>query len=270
LSYGREENPNEQAQRLFAALRELDACRMQNVFVRCPGKEGVGLAVYNRLLRAAAFREVMPNYVIGLTGTTGAGKSTAAAMFAGMGCDVVDCDQLAREIVQPGSPVLGELAACFGEDIVRENGELNRAVLAAKAFENESTRQALNAITHRAITNLALVRMNKAGGRVVVVDAAALLESEIARHCDHIVVITAPVKLRLARILARDDITEDAARQRIAAQAHMDYTGHTTIDNAQGEVELATSLKTFLAQILPLGYGGGAGAADDTGVSLPA
>ena len=252
VSYG--SNASEHAQQLFAALRELDSRKLNRVFVRPPSHDGIGLAVYNRLLRAADFREISPNFVLGLCGLTGAGKSTAAKILANAGCVMIDGDDLARDIVQPGSPVLQELVAQFGTDILQEDGMLNRGELAARAFENDETRHALNAITHKAITALALQRIAQAQGRVIVIDAAALLESEIAQHCDHIAVITAPQELRRTRILARDDMTEQAANQRMQAQANMDFSGHTSIDNTQGRAELAAKLRALLTEILPLDY----------------
>lgn len=244
----------EHAQQLFAALRELDKRRLHTVLVRPPSQEGIGLATYNRLLRAADFRAITPNFVLGLCGPSGAGKSTAATLLANMGCLVIDCDDIARDIMQPGSPVLQELSAQFGQEILHKDGTLHRGELAARAFANEENRRALNAITHKAITQLTLERMHAAQGRVVVIDAAALLESEIAQHCDHIAVITAPHDVRRARILARDNMTTDAADQRMAAQANMDFSGHTTIENTQNEEELAAQLRALLNEILPLDY----------------
>jgi len=193
--------------------------------------------------------------IIGLTGPTGAGKTTAARILEGMGCDIIDCDVLARDITLPGSPVLAELAQRFGEDIVREDGFLDRALLASRAFASEQARQALNAITHPAITALALEQAGRSDGRAVVIDAAALLESELIWYCNHTIVVTAPEELRLARILARDGITEQAARQRMAAQSHINYHryGHTIIDTSDGEAALKRELEKILAEILPMG-----------------
>ena len=191
--------------------------------------------------------------VIGLTGPTGAGKSTAAGMLAALGCGVVDGDALAREITAPGSPVLTQLAARFGEDIICKGECLDRALLAERAFADEKSRRDLGLITHPAITALALTRAKALqGARAVVFDAAALLESEMAHACDHILVITAPEALRLERILKRGGVSQRAARQRIAAQACMDFTppagiACTVIDSTQGEAALRAAVeKAFL------------------------
>jgi len=206
---------------------------------------------------------------IGLTGPSGAGKTTAARILESLGCAVIDCDALAREIVLPGSPVLAQLAARFGTDILCKGETLDRALLAERAFASEKARKDLNSITHPAITGLALQRAKalQAGNKnqcpsskntlqpakAIVFDAAALLESELTALCGHILIITAPEDLRLRRIVARDGITEAAARQRIEAQRQVDYrpspgVGHTIIDTTEGEAALRHGIeKAFYA-----------------------
>ena len=215
------------------------------------------------------------NY-IGLTGPTGAGKTTAGRILESLGCAVIDCDALAREIVLPGSPVLAQLAARFGEDVICKGGTLDRALLAERAFADETSRQDLNAITHPAITSLAMQRAKALltsenalqSPKAVVFDAAALLESELAALCGHILIITAPEEVRFQRILARDGITAAAARRRIEAQRQVDYrpppgTGHTVIDTTEGEGALRHEIeKTFRAMV------GGSG--DASGGAAPA
>jgi len=157
---------------------------------------------------------------------------------------VIDCDALAREIVLPGSPVLARLAARFGGDILLEDGTLDRPLLAHRAFADETARRALNSITHPAITALALERAQALqDAKAIVLDAAALLESELAALCRHILIVTAPEDLRLQRILARDGLSEQAARRRIEAQRQVDYRpppglAHTIIDTSEGEAAL--------------------------------
>ncbi|MDR2752822.1 MAG: dephospho-CoA kinase [Oscillospiraceae bacterium] len=193
--------------------------------------------------------------VIGLTGPTGAGKSTAARALQNLGCGVIDGDALTREITMPGSPVLRQLQAAFGTDICK--GEtLDRKRLAARAFKSEETRKHLNAITHPAITRLALARAKTLQShRAIIVDAAALLDSELAGLCDTIWVIAAPEDTRLTRVLARDNLLADEARTRMAAQRRMDYDGHTIIMNDGSEAALREKIAVFFADFLG-GFGG--------------
>ena len=201
--------------------------------------------------------------LIGLAGPTGAGKSTAAGMLAELGCGILDGDALSREITAPGSPVLAQLATRFGEDICKGES-LDRVLLAERAFASEKARQDLNSITHPAITALALTKAKALQGkRALVFDAAALLESgDMAQACDHFIIITAPEALRLTRILQRGGISEQAARQRIAAQTHMDFTppagvGFTVIDSTGGEAVLRDAIeKAFQAVVSERGTNG--------------
>ncbi|MDR1927193.1 MAG: dephospho-CoA kinase [Oscillospiraceae bacterium] len=163
--------------------------------------------------------------VLGLTGPTGAGKSAAARLLAALGCRVIDCDALAREVVRPGSPVLAALAQAFGADVLAGDGSLRRALLAQRAFADADARETLNRLTHPAIGALAVERAGQAPPDcpAIVLDAAALPESALAQVCDHIAVITAPEALRLRRIMLRDGAGESAARQRIEAQRMIAY-----------------------------------------------
>ena len=205
--------------------------------------------------------------LIGLTGPSGAGKTTAARVLETLGCAVIDGDALAREVVQPGSPVLQKLAERFGEDICK-GGSLDRSLLAQRAFESPEARQDLNLITHPAITDLVLQRAKALQGhQAVVIDAAALPESELADLCTHILVIDAPEELRLERILARGGVTEQAARRRVEAQRHMNFVGpgHIIITNEGSEEALRLAVeRAFHAMV------GGSGAAAGGAVGVPA
>ena len=108
----------------------------------------------------------MSIYVAGLTGQTGSGKSTVADIFRAHGVCVIDCDRLARETVEPGSPVLGELARLFGGDLILPDGSLDRRKLAERAFASEEKTKILNSVTHPAITALARERVRSREKRI--------------------------------------------------------------------------------------------------------
>lgn len=191
--------------------------------------------------------------IVGLTGQTGAGKSTVAAKLAAKGVYVIDGDAAAREIMVPGASVLQTLAAVFGEDILNQDGSLNRKLLASRAFANRENTLKLNRITHPVITRLVKKKIEQAekrGERAAVIDAAALLESGIAPLCELIAVITAPEEERLGRIMRRDKLNRSEALKRISAQLSEDwYRSHADIvlttfppEKANSEVEKLIAL----------------------------
>ncbi len=221
VTYGKREDPLTQAQQLFDALRQLDEQGAKTVYAVCPKPTGVGLAVYNRLLRAAAFRIINTIRVVGLTGPTGAGKSVVADAWRELGVPIIDTDGLARQVVELHSPCLDRLVEAFSHDILNEDGTLNRASLAKKAFASPQDTATLNAIIHPAILTLTQQLLEKAadeGHSVAVVDAPLLFEAEFDKICHHVVAVIAPEQDRLARIMARDNLTEEEARLRMKAQ----------------------------------------------------
>ena len=144
----------------------------------------------------------------GLTGKTGAGKSTVAALLRSRGWYVIDGDLLAREIVEPGSPVLLQLCEAFGGDLLREDGTLDRRALVRRLHEVPNGVDTLNAITHPAID--ALVQRE--------LEAAERAGYDRCVFCDKIIVVTAPEDVRLQRILQRDGLSEAQARDRMRMQ----------------------------------------------------
>ena len=161
--------------------------------------------------------------VIGLTGPTGAGKSTVAAAFASLGCEVIDCDKIAREITSTPACLLA-LQRAFGADVVRA-GHLDRTLLAERAFSDAASSQKLNAVTHPLIMEEVQQRIAAcdAGAKAVIVDAALLFESGADTMCDRTVAVVAKVALRLVRIMSRDALTEEQARARMDAQQPNEY-----------------------------------------------
>ncbi len=163
---------------------------------------------------------------IGLTGKTGAGKSTVCEYLKKKGCFIIDGDKIARDILLPGKPAVNELADAFGEDIILPDGNIDRRTVAKRAFSSPENTDLLNRITHPHITKEFILYIDKAekeGFKAAVIDAAALLESDCKNLCKRIAVVTAPEEIRLGRILQRDNITEEDALTRIRAQKDDGY-----------------------------------------------
>lgn len=164
--------------------------------------------------------------ILGLTGKTGAGKSTVAAILKEKGCAVIDGDAVAREIVKPGMPCLEKLCAAFGNDILLPDGSLDRKGLAKKAFSSKENTALLNSVTHPFIKSRFedfISAAEKSGFRTAVIDAAALLESDCKDLCGKIAVVHAPEEIRLQRILERDGITREQALIRMNGQREDEY-----------------------------------------------
>ena len=158
--------------------------------------------------------------LVGLTGGIGSGKSTVAELLVERGAVLVDADLIARAIVEPGRPALRALVERFGDGILQPDGSLHRQALADLAFATDEGKQALDDITWPAIREEMQRQVDEAPpGAVVVVDAALLLESAFGLEggYEQVVVVEAPIDVRLDRLEARGLRRDDAAR-RIAAQ----------------------------------------------------
>ena len=156
--------------------------------------------------------------LIGLTGGIGSGKSTVAKRLVELGATEIDADLLAREVVAPGTEGLEAVAGRFGEDLVNADGNLDRAVLAQRAFSSEENRKALEAILHPLIQRLSRERISQATG-LVVYTIPLLVETDSTLPFDKIVTVSAPVDVRVERLLQSRGMTETEAKARIAAQA---------------------------------------------------
>jgi dephospho-CoA kinase len=157
--------------------------------------------------------------MVGLTGGIGAGKSTVAGMLAARGVVVIDADAIAREVVEPGTPTLAKLVERFGPEILHADGSLDRPALAAVAFVDDETRKELEAITHPAIGEEFLRRVAAAPADAVVVhDVPLLVESKRGFEYACVIVVEAPLEVRLDRLEARG-VPRDDARRRIDLQA---------------------------------------------------
>jgi len=155
--------------------------------------------------------------IIGLTGPTGAGKTTALQVLAQMGFTVIDCDALYYELLKTDGVLRDEICAAFG-DVFLPDGQLNRPVLAKAVFGDTKKLAQLDAIVARAMNKAVDGIIDGCKGRGVVIDAIKLIESGLGEKCDLTVALTAPAEVRLRRIMARDGIDEAYAKKRIDAQ----------------------------------------------------
>ena len=190
--------------------------------------------------------------IIGLTGQSGAGKSTAAQVFEQNGFAVINADSLVKRVYEQNEYCLHAVAARFGSDIINPDGTLNRKLLAKRAFSSEENTRALGGIVHPFVLSEFLNELKGASGYAVF-DAPQLFESGIDIICDTVVSVVAEESTRLARIMNRDGITEDEARQRINAQfseeffrANSDYIIENNTDGGleQKTLELIAVIKS--------------------------
>lgn len=158
---------------------------------------------------------------VGLTGNVGAGKSTVVALFAGWGATVIDTDVLAREVVERGSPALGVIAKIFGDEVVTEEGELDRAAVRRIVFADPGAREQLEAVLHPAIrVRFAelLVEAEARGDRIVIGVVPLLYEKSMEGDFDAVLLIDAPLDLRVERLVGKRGLSPDEARAVAAAQ----------------------------------------------------
>lgn len=182
--------------------------------------------------------------IIGLTGLTGAGKSTAADLLCRRGCHIIDADKVGHRVTDRPD-ILEKIKTAFGAECINADGGLNRRVLGRIVFNDAEKLQLLNGITHPAITVEILAEAKDHEGETVVIDAALLKECGLDKSCDLILQMTAPEDVRAGRIMARDGLSHDEALARIRSQ--VPYDGPCIdIDNSASEEELARKLTEVL------------------------
>lgn len=160
--------------------------------------------------------------IVGLTGGIATGKSTVARLLVDdHGAAVIDADQVARQVVEPGTPGLAAIVAAFGPDVLDPDGRLDRRAMRRRISDDPDARRRLEAITHPAIyaaIAAELFRLGKAGVKVAFVDAALMVETGSYKQWPQVVVVSTTPDVQLARLVARDGMSEDEARKLIATQ----------------------------------------------------
>ena len=224
-----------QAQRVFDALRAFDETSVKRIYAQCPDETGLGLAVSNRLKKAAGFQveDAGCGLIFGLTGGTGAGKTSALRALERLGGYILDCDALYHEMLRTDAPMKQAITDAFGE-VFLPDGTLDRQKLGNVVFRNPEAMAQLNAIVYAHLVPEAARRAE--GHDLVGFDAINVIESGMSLMCCRTVGVIAPAELRVRRIMARDGIDENYARMRIAAQkADTYYYEHCTdvLENAE-------------------------------------
>jgi dephospho-CoA kinase len=178
---------------------------------------------------------------IGLTGGIASGKSTVSDMLVKRGALLIDADRVAREVVEPGSPVLQKVVERFGSDVLLPDGALNRKKLGEIVFGNPQALQDLQNIMHPSIRDLMSERLKQYEllhpDKLVVVDVPLLYESGLESMYDAVVVVYVPRTIQLERLIVRDGLTPAEAEQRLNAQMDIEYKkarANIVIDN-QGD-----------------------------------
>lgn len=188
-------------------------------------------------------------YIIGLTGGIASGKSTVSGILKNLGAQVIDADQLAREVVQPGSPALKEIAAVFGSSVLNDDGGLNREVLGKIVFNNSEARQKLNDIMHNRICELvqeAIVQLEREGYNMVVLDVPLLFEAGWDAQVNEIWVVAVPLAVQIDRLMQRNRLTREEALARISSQMDL----KSKIERADVVIDNRASMEATRRQVV--------------------
>ncbi|OFL71069.1 dephospho-CoA kinase [Corynebacterium sp. HMSC063G05] len=190
---------------------------------------------------------------VGLTGGMGSGKSTVARRFAELGAVIIDADQIARDVVEPGEPALAELAEAFGGGILLDDGSLNRGELAKRAFVSAEKTELLNSITHPRIEQRTEEQFNAAGDAIIVFDSPLLIEMGQSEAQDLVVVVHTPVEVRLDRLVESRGVDREDAKQRIAKQISDDKRlqfADVVLENSGTEEDLVRQVDRIWERII--------------------
>lgn len=204
-----------------------------------------------------------PSRVIGLSGGIGSGKSTVAALLEKLGATLIDADAIVHQLQAPGRPLLREIAAAFGEQLIRPDGSLDREGLAAIVFRDEDARRRLGELVHPAVgAELAarLATARQAGVPLIVVDIPLLFEARrrggggaALLDFDATLLVWVPREVQVERTMARDGCTREEAERRIAAQLPLDEKralADHVIDNSGRPEQTEAAVRALHAELI--------------------
>lgn len=192
---------------------------------------------------------------VGLTGGIASGKTTVARLFATRGVPVIDTDEIARDVVAPGSPALAQVSAAFGKEVLNSDGSLDRRRMRELVFADADKRHALEAILHPAILAEMERRSASAPGPYHILVVPLLIESDLVMRVDRVLVVDVTEETQLKRLLARDAESESQAQAILAAQitpAERLVRAHDVISNEGSLESLAAQVNELHARYLSL------------------
>jgi dephospho-CoA kinase len=190
----------------------------------------------------------VPPLLIALTGGIASGKSAVAELFAKLDVPVLDTDQIARDVVAPGTPALGQLVAEFGPEILDAQGRLDRARMRERVFSDPQQRRKLEAITHPAIRAELARRSAAAGGDYQIHVIPLLVETGRAEAYDRVLVVDCPEEAQIARLMARDGTSREQAAEILSAQVRREErldAAHDVIENTGTLADLQDFVATL-------------------------
>lgn len=191
---------------------------------------------------------LMDKYIVGVTGGIGSGKTAATDVFKTLGIDVVDADLVSRKVVEPGSVVLFQIEQHFGEDILLENGQLNRAKLREIIFRDQDAKQWVNDLMHPAIRQEIVTSLAEAKSDYVVLSAPLLIENGLEKFCNRVLVIDILEEMQLSRASRRDDVNEEQIRAIMTSQLDRQLrlkVADDVIDNSGDLAQLSEQVKKY-------------------------
>jgi dephospho-CoA kinase len=160
----------------------------------------------------------MSEFVVGLTGGIGSGKTTVANMFNALGIELVDADIIAREVVEPSTPALTQIKEHFGDDFILVDGSLDRAKLRQKVFSSETEKQWLNNLLHPLIRSSILCKIKKCSGQYCILVAPLLFENKLTQYVNCSLVVDVEESLQIKRTVKRDNSNKATIEKIIASQ----------------------------------------------------
>ncbi|MEH6576781.1 MAG: dephospho-CoA kinase [Amphritea sp.] len=192
-------------------------------------------------------------FVVGLTGGIGSGKSAVSRCFEAIGITVIDADQVAREVVEPGEPALEKIMQRFGPDILLENGALNRAQLRQTVFAEPRQRDWLEQLLHPIIRERIMQKLETSTSRYTVLASPLLLETDQHLLVNFITVVDAPEELQIQRTMARDNNSEEQVRAILSAQMDRNERlskADAVIDNSDSKDSLQPTVDKLHSTLL--------------------